>query len=146
MVSPVCGLRPVRAARWARSKVKKPVMTTFSPLATEATTTSSRPASTDATSLEVEPVWAATAAMRSVLVMGTVSPSSLEATTMHDLNHPCVHLAPKRPQFRVIRALAMGVPGQCRRRVHPRHDPVWRGDEPADRLQRQNVLDHCPCH
>ncbi len=46
--APVAGLRPVRAARSARSKARKPGMATFSPDATAPVTTSSNAWSTDA--------------------------------------------------------------------------------------------------
>ena len=113
-------------------------MTTFSPLATLATITSSRPASTVATSLEVEPVCAATAEMRSVLVRGTVSPSSLEATTMHDPEGSCVHLCAGKPPNSGRISRLRGPPGDgCAATFILVSEPLWRPGGPADRLLRR---------
>ena len=49
--SPVCGLRPMRAARLILVNLTNPWMMTGSPLATTAVTTSVRPARTASTSL-----------------------------------------------------------------------------------------------
>ncbi len=47
-LAPVRGLRPIRAARAARSKVPKPVIPTFLPLATSRMMTSSNPSTAEA--------------------------------------------------------------------------------------------------
>src|SRR5688572_27272894 len=61
IVSPVAGLRPMRAGRSTFTNLQKPDMFTGSPLATTAVMTSWKPLRTASASFEVMPVWAATA-------------------------------------------------------------------------------------
>ncbi len=63
---PVCGLRPVRAARSARSKVPKPVMATFPPRTTSRTTESSTVSSASLAALRLPRVFSSSL-MRSAL-------------------------------------------------------------------------------
>src|SRR5688572_744870 len=69
--APVAGLRPVRAARSARSKVRKPGSWTLSPLATASVTTPSNAASISPTDEALWPVFWAIALTSSVLFIGS---------------------------------------------------------------------------
>src|SRR5581483_1372404 len=64
---PVAGLRPVRAARSARSKVRNPGSWTLSPPATASVTTASKAESVSLTDVAVWPVFLAIALTSSVL-------------------------------------------------------------------------------
>src|SRR3954447_23951688 len=66
MVSPVCGLRPVRAARSVRSTASQPGMVIFSPAATEVSKTSNSASSTELTAAWLVPALPATSATSSL--------------------------------------------------------------------------------
>src|SRR3954452_18314705 len=66
MVSPVCGLRPVRAARSVRSTASQPGMVIFSPAATEDSKTSNSASSTELTAAWLVPALPATSATSSL--------------------------------------------------------------------------------
>src|SRR3954447_11911231 len=66
MVSPVCGLRPVRAARSVRSTASQPGMVIFSPAATEVSKTSNSASRTELTAAWLVPALPATSATSSL--------------------------------------------------------------------------------
>src|SRR3954451_1572111 len=66
MVSPVWGLRPVRAARSVRSTASQPGMVIFSPAATEVSKTSNSASSTELTAAWLVPALPATSATSSL--------------------------------------------------------------------------------
>ena len=75
MLSPVRGLRPVRAAVVAASNEIQPGMDTFSPAATVSETAAKRPSSTFETAAWLWPVSAAILATSSVLLSAMLCPS-----------------------------------------------------------------------
>ena len=113
-------------------------MTTLSPFATLAVTTSSMPPSTMATSFAVTPVSAATAVMRSVLVRGTVSPWSNGSP--NNARSPAPHLcipsgrAPPAAGLPTRSGSPRGYPPVLPGGGSASHGPEWPGDGPAATL------------
>ncbi len=82
MVSPVAGLRPIRAARATFANLANPAIATGSPFDTTAVTTSVNPSRTAVTVLKSTSLWTATAFASSRLFIAGHSPRKLPAAPM----------------------------------------------------------------
>src|SRR6478736_3195545 len=129
MVSPVCGLRPVRAARSVRSTASQPGMVIFSPAATEVSKTSNSASSTELTAAWLVPALPATSATSSLRFLAIYV--LLDGHDFWSLHTACVQttvrkltsLAPQRWQIPRVFGLFWGKSlesGADRRQIAPR--------------------------